>query len=49
MMSGKRLCYVSPGDKGEAYMENTFGWRSAALGLGLTIAIVGGGLALAFW
>lgn len=31
-------------------MEGTFGsWRSAALGLGLTIAIVGGGLALAFW
>lgn len=50
MMSGKRICYVSPGDKGEAYMENTFGsWRSAAVGLGLTIAIVGGGLALAFW
>ena len=38
------------GDNGEAFMESTFGsWRSAALGLGLTIAIVGGGLALAFW
>lgn len=31
-------------------MQDTFGnWRSAAVGLGLTIAIVGGGLALAFW
>jgi len=31
-------------------MESTFAsWRSAALGVGLTIAIVGGGLALAFW
>jgi hypothetical protein len=31
-------------------MESTFGnWRSAAIGLGFTIAIVGGGLALAFW
>lgn len=31
-------------------MESTFGnWRSAFVGLGLTVAIVGGGLALAFW
>jgi hypothetical protein len=31
-------------------MESTFGsWRSAALGLGFTFAIIGGGLALAFW
>jgi hypothetical protein len=30
-------------------MESTFGsWRSAVLGLGLTAAIVGTGLALAF-
>ena len=31
-------------------MERSFGnWRSAAIGLGLTVAIVGTGLALAFW
>ena len=31
-------------------MEGTFGnWRSAKVGLGLTVVIVGGGLALAFW
>jgi hypothetical protein len=31
-------------------MEGTFGsWRSAMVGLGLTVVIVGGGLALAFW
>ena len=31
-------------------MESTFGnWRSAMLGLGFTVAVVGGGLALAFW
>jgi hypothetical protein len=31
-------------------MESSFGnWRSAAIGLGLTVAIVGTGLALAFW
>jgi hypothetical protein len=31
-------------------MESTFGsWRSAMLGLGLTVAVVGTGLALAFW
>jgi hypothetical protein len=31
-------------------MESTFGnWRSAVLGLGFTAAIVGAGLALAFW
>jgi hypothetical protein len=31
-------------------MESTFGsWRSTVVGLGLTVAIVGAGLALAFW
>ena len=31
-------------------MESTFGnWRSAVVGLGLTVAVVGAGLALAFW
>lgn len=31
-------------------MESSFGnWRSAAIGIGLTVAIVGTGLALAFW
>jgi hypothetical protein len=30
-------------------MEGTFGnWRSAVVGLGLTVAVVGTGLALAF-
>lgn len=30
-------------------MDSTFGnWRNAAIGLGLTVAIVGTGLALAF-
>lgn len=30
-------------------MESSFGsWRSAAIGLGLTVAVVGAGLALAF-
>jgi len=30
-------------------MESAFGsWRSAAIGLGLTVAVVGAGLALAF-
>ena len=36
--------------KGEVSMESTFGnWRSAAIGLGLTLAVVTAGLALAFW
>ena len=31
-------------------MESTFGnWRSAVVGIGLTVAVVGGGLAVAFW
>jgi hypothetical protein len=31
-------------------MESTFGnWRSAMFGLGLTVVVVGGGLAFAFW
>ncbi len=31
-------------------MESTFGsWRSAMVGLGLTVAVVGGALAVAFW
>ena len=31
-------------------MESTFGgWRSAKKGLGLTAAVLGTGLALAFW
>lgn len=31
-------------------MDKAFGnWRSTAIGLGLTVAIVGAGLALAFW
>ena len=38
------------GKSGEVAMETTFGnWRNAAIGLGLTAAIVGTGLALAFW
>lgn len=50
MISEQECAMRRLGDKGEVLMESTFGsWRSAALGLGLTIAIVGGGLALAFW
>jgi hypothetical protein len=31
-------------------MDSTFGnWRNTAIGLGLTVAIIGTGLALAFW
>ena len=31
-------------------MESTFGsWRSTIVGLSLTVAIVGAGLAVAFW
>jgi hypothetical protein len=32
-------------------MERTFGenWRNAIVGLVLTVAIVGGGMAVAFW
>ena len=31
-------------------MERTFeNWRNAALGLGLTVAVVGTALAVAFW
>jgi len=31
-------------------MDSTFGnWRSAVVGLGLTVAVVGGALAVAFW
>jgi hypothetical protein len=31
-------------------MESTFAnWRSTAVGLGLTVVVVGAGLALAFW
>lgn len=31
-------------------MESTFGsWRTAVVGLGITVAVVGAGLALAFW
>jgi hypothetical protein len=31
-------------------MDSTFGnWRSAMVGLGLTIVVVGAGLAVAFW
>jgi hypothetical protein len=48
--SAALLCYLASGDKGEVIMENTFAsWRSAAVGLGLTVAVVGAGLALAFW
>ena len=36
--------------KGEALVESTFGnWRSALFGLGLTVTVLGAGLALAFW
>ena len=36
------------GDIGEVLVENTFGtWRSAVVGLGLTVVVVGTGLALA--
>lgn len=30
-------------------METFGNWRSAVVGLGLTVAVVGTGLALAFW
>ena len=31
-------------------MENTFGsWRNTIVGLGLTVAVIGGALAAAFW
>ena len=32
-------------------MERTFGenWRKALLGMALTVAVVGGGIAAAFW
>jgi len=32
-------------------MERTFGenWRNAVFGLAFTVAVVGGGLAVAFW
>jgi hypothetical protein len=32
-------------------MVNTFGenWRNAVVGLALTVAVIGGGLAAAFW
>ena len=31
-------------------MDNTFGnWRNAIVGIGLTVAVVGGALAAAFW
>ena len=31
-------------------MENAFGtWRNTMVGLGLTVVVVGTGLALAFW
>src|SRR6185437_6909596 len=48
---GALLWYKSTrGLKGRNAMESSFGnWRSAAIGLGLTVAIVGTGLALAFW
>ena len=37
-----------PGNKGEDMMESTFtNWRSAMIGLVLTAAVVGAGLALA--
>ena len=37
------------GHKGRNVMESTFGnWRSAAIGLGLTVVVVGAGLAFAF-
>jgi hypothetical protein len=44
------LCVV-PGTQREAVrMDSTFSnWRSAAIGLGLTVAVVGAGLAFAFW
>jgi|KBSMisStaDraftv2_1062788.scaffolds.fasta_scaffold97198_3 hypothetical protein len=39
-----------PRGKGEVVVENTFGtWRSAMVGLGLTVVVVGTGLALAFF
>ena len=36
---------------GNSAMERTFGenWRNAVLGIALTIAVVGGGLAAALW
>jgi hypothetical protein len=42
-------CYVFPREKGEVVMDSTFGnWRSAAVGVGLTVVVLGTGLALAF-
>jgi len=35
--------------EGSKHMDSTFGnWRSAAVGIGLTVAVVGGALAVAF-
>jgi hypothetical protein len=37
------------GKRGVANIESTFGnWRSAVVGIGLTVAVVGGALAAAF-
>jgi len=38
------------GKKGRTAMESAFGnWRNAIVGIGLTVAVVGGALAAAFW
>lgn len=34
---------------GRSGMEQTGNWRTTAIGLGLTILVVGTGLAFAFW
>jgi hypothetical protein len=45
------LCYAFGGAQGkDQIMDQTFGnWRNTAVGLGLTVVVVGLGLAVAFW
>lgn len=46
---GDFVLSLDSGTQGRGAMESTFGnWRSAAVGLGLTVVVVGAGLAFAF-
>ena len=41
---------LASGKRGVRSMESAFGnWRSAIVGIGLTVAVVGGALAAALW
>ena len=43
------MLYVGGGTQGRLVMESTFAnWRNAMVGVGLTVAVVGAGLAIAF-